>query len=267
MKEMELRIVSDHRDGLLTSLGEILVAHRYNLLRHRRQNTEAGVVMTLVVQGPEDRLLLLEEQLGNHWMVKSLEAGPYDPNAAPSAVAAPAASVASPAVSPSTSTPAQTPAPTSATRPALDQKRIESLLPQIARDYPNVFGLVTGLERSFDPSQREAGMRYVGTRLGSWVYKRDYALGAPLPLSGSIRHIALPALRQLLPAEIEGDTLVTASSPFCTPQATMTAPQCHFLRGFLEGLLNTAGHLGNVRVSETECRANGAALCCLVFHV
>ncbi|HEY5971014.1 MAG TPA: hypothetical protein VIT22_03420, partial [Pseudoxanthomonas sp.] len=82
MAELELKIFSDHRDGLLIALGEVLVANQFSLLRHRRLNTEAGAVMSLVVKGPEANLLLLEEQLGTHWMVKSLEAGPYDPNAA-----------------------------------------------------------------------------------------------------------------------------------------------------------------------------------------
>lgn len=257
MVEIELRIVSDHRDGLLIALGEVLVANRFTLLRQRRANTESGVVMTMIVQGPDSNRLQLEEQLGTHWMVKSFEAGPRDPVAGASLAAAPAA------------TPAAPPAPAGdgEAHGDADRRRIEALLPQVARDYPQVFGLVMGLERSLAPSQREAGMRYVGTRLGAWVFKRDFALGAQLPLAGSIRHIALPALRQLLPAEPEGDTLATGSSPFCTGEHNLTAPQCHFLRGFLEGVLNESGNLGAVRVSETACRANGAETCKFAFHV
>lgn len=255
MAEIELKVVSDHRDGLLIALGEVLIANRFTLLRQRRANTESGVVMVLVVQGPEANLLQLEEQLGTHWMVKSFEAGPYDP----ANVGAPTAPAAAPAPAPAAQAP-----PANA---AADRKRIEALLPQMARDYPQIFGLATGLERSLEPPQREATMRYVGTRVGAWVYKRDFALGARLPLAGAIRNIALPAMRQLLPAEVDGDTLLTASSPFCVPERTVTAPQCHFLRGFLEGALNEAGHLGTVRVSETSCRANGADTCKFVFHI
>lgn len=275
MAEIELKVVSDHRDGLLIALGEVLIANRFTLLRQRRANTESGVVMVLVVQGPEANLLQLEEQLGTHWMVKSFEAGPYDPAnpSAPTAAAATAAPVAAPAPvqapapqapSPSAAASAAPAAPANA---AADRKRIEALLPQMARDYPQIFGLATGLERSLEPPQREATMRYVGTRVGAWVYKRDFALGARLPLAGAIRNIALPAMRQLLPTEVDGDALLTASSPFCVPDRTVTAPQCHFLRGFLEGALNEAGHLGTVRVSETSCRANGADTCKFVFHI
>lgn len=265
--DIELKIVSDRRDGLLLALGEVLIANRFSLLRHRRANTADGVVMVLVVQGPEANLLQMEEQLGTHWLVQSLESNPYDqtaPAAIPASVpAATALPVAAPAAAPSS-------AAAAAQRQAKavhDQKRVEALLPQIAKDYPRVFGLVLGLERGLEPAQRESTLRYVGARVGAWVYKRDFALGARLPMTGSIRQIALPALRQLLPTELEEDALKTSGSPFANPGPGITAPQCHFFRGFLEGALNEAGNLGMVRVSEVSCRANGGECCKFVFHV
>lgn len=266
MADIELKVVSDHRDGLLIALGEVLIANRFVLLRHRRANTGTGVVMSLVVQGPEANLLQLEEQLGTHWMVKSFEAGPYDSSVALSlAVTEPALPATPPVAAEQAGADARGAA--NGQHGAIDRKRIETLLPQVARDYPQIFGLVMGLERNLEPSQREAAMRYVGTRVGAWVYKRDFALGAQLPLAGSIKHIALPALRQLMPAELEGEALSTSSSPFCVPERSATAPQCHFLRGFLEGSLNEGGYLGMVRVSEVACRANGSDHCRFVFHV
>lgn len=261
--DIELKIVSDHRDGLLMALGEVLIAHRFVLLRHRRANTGAGVVMSLVVQGPDANLPQLEEQLGTHWMVKSVEAGPYDPGAPRSLDAAETVAGASATEGSGAS---GKPGQGAIDKSAVDQRRIETLLPQIARGYPQISAQVMGLERSLEPSQREATMRYVGTRVGAWVYKRDFALGAPLPLAGSIRHIALPALRQLMPAELEGEALITSSSPFCVPERSASAPQCHFLRGFLEGLLNEGGRLGRVGVSEVACRGNGSDHCRFVFH-
>ena len=269
--DIELKIVSDHRDGLLIALGEVLIANRYALLRHRRANTATGVVMSLVVQGPQATLLQLEEQLGTHWMVKSFEAGPYDASAASSlAVSEPVASSAMQALPPVAAEHTNVAAEETVVdgrNGLVDQKRIEALLPQVARDYPQVFGLVMGLERNVKPTQREATMRYVGARVGAWVYKRDFALGAKLPLTGSIKHIALPALRQLMQADLEGETLSTGGSPFCVPERSVTAPQCHFLRGFLEGSLNEGGYLGMVRVSEVACRANGSDHCRFVFNV
>lgn len=268
MVDIELKIVSDHRDGLLIALGEVLIANRFVLMRHRRANTGTGAVMSLVVQGPEANLLQLEEQLGTHWMVKSFEAGPFDPKATLSPATEPAlAASPAPSVAPVPASSEQVVPPASAGHGAVDKKRIETLLPQVARDYPQIFGLVMGLERSLEPTQRESAMRYVGTRVGAWVYKRDFALGAQLPLAGSIKHIALPALRQLIPAELDGEALSTGSSPFCVQERSVTAPQCHFLRGFLEGSLNEGGYLGMVRVSEVACRTNGSDHCRFVFHV
>lgn len=260
--DIELKVVSDRRDGLLLALGEVLVGNRFNLLRQRRANTETGVVMVLVVQGPEANLLQLQEQLGTHWMVQSFEANPYDAGA-PTAPLAASTPIRVETAASSASPPPATAPPT----PADNQKRVEALLPQIARDYPQIFGLALGLERGLEPAQREATMRYVGTRVGAWVYKRDFALGARLPLPGSIRQIALPAMRQLLPAELDDESLKTNSSPFCNPGQSATAPQCHFLRGFLEGALNEAGNLGVMRVSEVSCRAQGADCCKFVFQV
>lgn len=267
MVTIELKVVSEQRDGLLLALGEVLLANQFKLLRHRRANTDRNVVMVLVVQGPEARLLPLEEQLGTHWMVRSFEAAPYEPgvSTSPQTLAEVVASIdpAHADALPASSAPA---APAPAAQPAApDPARVEVLLPQLARDYPRVFGLVLGFERSLEPAQRATTMRYIGTRVGAWVYKRDFALGAVLDLSRSIRHVALPAMRQLLPTEPDGDALTTGGSPFCVVAGHSVTAQCHFLCGFLEGLLNESGRLPRVRVSETACRAGGAAGCRFVF--
>lgn len=261
MVTIELKVVSEQRDGLLLALGEVLLANGFKLLRHRRANTDRNVVMVLVVQGPEARLLALEEQLGTHWMVRSFEAAPYEPG-----LSAPPQTLAEVVASIEPLRADTEPAPPAAASPAPpDPARVEALLPQLARDYPRVFGLVLGFERSLQPAQRAATMRYIGTRVGAWVYKRDFALGAAFDLPRSIRHIALPAMRQLLPTEPDGDALATAGSPFCVDNGHSVAAQCHFLCGFLEGLLNESGKLPRVRVSEAACRAGGAAGCRFVF--
>lgn len=260
MIEVELKVVSGHKDGLLMALGEVLLANQFTLLRHRRANTANGVAMTLVVKGPEANLLRLEEQLGTHYMVSSFEAGIYDPNA-PIAPLPPLTDAVVPAA-PAVAAPAKP-----AGNGAADQKRIEQLLPQIAREYPQIFGPLVALEHGLEPAQREATMRYIGARVGAWVYKRDFALGARQPLTGSITHIALPAMKQLLPVRGDSEALTTSGSPFASPERKVTAPQCHFLRGFLEGVLNEPGHLGVVRVSETSCRSCGDEECKFVFHV
>ncbi|MBW8824054.1 MAG: 4-vinyl reductase [Xanthomonadales bacterium] len=262
MIEVELRVVSSYKEGLLIALSDILLANQFTLLRHRRANTDNGVMMSLMVKGPEANLLKLEEQLGSHHMVSSLEAGVFDP-AAGNAPMIPTATAATPAAA---SAPASTDGPPPQSTVA-DQKRIDQMLPQVARDYPQIFGTVLALERSVDPAQREATMRHIGARVGAWVFKRDFALGARQSLAGSITHLALPALKQMIPVKQEGDSLTTTSSPFCTPgQKSLPTPQCHFFRGFLEGLLKESGHLGTIRVSESTCCAHGDDCCRFEFH-
>ncbi|PNS08833.1 4-vinyl reductase [Solilutibacter silvestris] len=261
MIEVELRVVSSYKEGLLIALSDTLLANQFTLLRHRRANTDSGVVMSLLVKGPEANLLRMEEQLGTHHMVSSFESGIFDPNSG-NAPLIPQATAATPIATAAPAAPAQ---PAQSDIP--DQKRIEQMLPQVARDYPQVFGTVLALERSVDPAQREATMRHIGARVGAWVFKRDFVLGAHQPLSGSIAHVALPALKQLIAVKQEGDTLSTTSSPFCTPgQKALPTPQCHFFRGYLEGLLNESGHLGTVRVSESSCCARGDDCCRFEFH-
>src|SRR5580765_6683856 len=117
MIEVELRVVSSYKEGLLIALSDTLLANQFTLLRHRRANTEGGVVMSLLVKGPEANLLRLEEQIGTHHMVSSFEAGVFDPNSG-TAPLIPQATAATPA--PAAAAPAQ---PVQNDIP--DQKRIE----------------------------------------------------------------------------------------------------------------------------------------------
>jgi hypothetical protein len=86
-----------------------------------------------------------------------------------------------------------------------------------------------------------------------------------LPLEAQpFKHIALPAMRQVVKADIHGDALHVANSPFCqrgTPGAC-----CHFLRGMLLGLLGEALGGEPLHVVESRCRNIGADTCCFEFH-
>jgi predicted hydrocarbon binding protein len=139
------------------------------------------------------------------------------------------------------------------------------LLPMLAREYPDIFNRVLSFEYELAAVQREATTRYAGARLGAWIYKRDYALGARLSLADSVKHIALPAMRHLLHVvEMNGEGLRIVGSPFAGI-GLHRGTSCHFLRGCLEGLLNEPGHLGRPRVFETFCRNTGADACTFTF--
>ena len=257
MVDVEFRVVSDRRDGLLLALGQTVIAADFTLLRQRMVNSEEGVVLTMIVRGPESGLLMLEERLGTHHMVNSFEASPVD--AADARAAAPAA------IKPATVRPASAPTakPAADAATAVDMRRVETLLPQLARNYPNIFIQLLALEHDLPAPQREATLRYIGQRVGAWVYKRDYALGGHLSLADGVRHIALPALRQLLHAELHDDVLRVKNSPFC--HRGEHGACCHFLRGMLGGLLGGPQGTDQVRIVESHCRNTGAENCSFEF--
>lgn len=254
MADIEFRVVSDRREGLLLELGRVIIASGFTLQRQRIARTDEGVVLTMTVRGPEQSVLVLEDRLGSHPLVASFEAVAADPThpTPPAAVEA-----ARPRTLAERHTEAVAGMP--------DHGRVEVLLTSLAREYPDIFKRVLAFEHDIPIAQREATTRYAGTRLGAWIYKRDYALGARLNLVDSVKHIALPAMRHLLRgAELNGEGLRIKNSPF-SGAGLHRGASCHFLRGCLEGLLNEPGHLGRPRITETFCRNTGADACTFNF--
>lgn len=265
MVDVEFRVVSDRRDGLLLALGQVVIANGFTLLRQRMLNSEEGVVLSMIVRGPSESLLMLEERLGTHHLVQSFEAAPYEggsPAPAPTPVPRHNGAATAPTSVPASAAPAPTASPSSA--PPIDTQRVETLLPQLARNYPNILLQLVALERELPPAQREATLRYIGQRVGAWVYKRDFALGGQLPLADSVRRIALPAMRQLVQAELHDDILKIRNSPFC--HRGDSGECCHFLRGMLGGLLEGQHGADGVRVVESQCRNTGAEACRFEFE-
>lgn len=249
MVDIEFRIVSNRRENLLLEIGRIIMASGYVLQRPRMVRTEAGVELSVIVRGPEANLLLLEDRLGSHPLVYSFEAVAPE---APATAADPGVPLAPRA---------RSAAPAPAAEPVTPTPRIEALLAALAADYPNVFDRLIAFERELPAAQRDTTLRYAGTRLGAWIYKRDFALGARLNFADSLKHIVLPAMRHLLRgSELSGDSLRVRNSPFCG-LGLQRGASCHFLCGCIEGLLNEPGHLGHVRVGETACRNIGAEAC------
>ncbi len=246
MVDVEFRVVADRREGLLLALGQTVIASGFTLLRQRVVSVAEGVVLTMLVRGPDPQLPSLQESISAHPLVRSYESAQAD-GAIPSA-----ATTASTAASPGRSD------------AAVDQRRVEALLPQLARDYPNIFIPLLALERDLPAEQREPTLRYIGQRVGAWVYKRDFALGGQLGLAESVRHIALPALRQIVQAEVHDDALLVRNSPFC--HRGQAGACCHFLRGMLGGLMGEAHGAAVTRVSEQQCRNVGSDICSFHFH-
>jgi predicted hydrocarbon binding protein len=263
MAELEVRVVSERREGLLVELGRVVSEYGHVLVRQRLVQDAQGACLTLVLRGPDDRQLALEEALGTHPRVLSFE------SMRPQFVetASPAQSVAPAPV------PLRATAPTSIPRPAAAQEsapitagadvaRVERMLPNLAKDYPRIFPWLINLDYSVAAEARDASLYLAGRRTGAWVYKRDFALGAKLVLSDAIRRIALPALRGLVTVEHQDNQLHVRGCPICQPG---NASGGRFFCGYIEGLLAESVDARTVFVRETSCHSHGASMC--VFDI
>lgn len=250
MVDVEFRVVSDRREGLLLALGQAVIASGFTLLRQRMASGEHGVVLTMTVRGPRAGLSALEECLGTHPLARSFEAMPPHDDDEP--------------VPPPETRELLSPIRTNTLPSLADSRRIEALLPKLAHDYPNLFIPLLALERELGVDQREPALRYVGQRVGTWVYKRDFALVGPLALADAVRHVALPAMRQIVQAELHGHSLQVRNSPFC--HRGQQGACCHFLRGMLVGLLGGPHGIDGLHVTESQCRNTGAGICSFEFR-
>jgi predicted hydrocarbon binding protein len=143
--------------------------------------------------------------------------------------------------------------------------RVEALLPRIAASYPSVVGHLRQLQGELEGDQVVSTMRYVGQRVGTWVYKRDFALGARLELRDAVRRIVMPALKQVVAIELTDDVLYVTDSSFFQGAGGGNAG-CQFLGGMIEGVLGGAMGRPGVVVDETRCRGAGDQHCCFVVR-
>lgn len=254
MIELEVQVLSDRREGLLVELGRVVVANGYTLIRQRLSQDSRGTWLSMIVRGPAERQLALEEELATHSRVLSFEAGLSEgrPAPAPAMQAPPRPAPAAPMapMAPSAPTPAAGP----------DVNQVESTLPQLARDYPKIYPWLRSLEHAVAPDAREASLLLAGRRTGAWVFKRDYAMGAKLNLVDAIKRIAVPAMRELATVDWRDGQLHIQNSPLCSPGSHSG---CRFFSGYLEGVLGGSVAPQTVFVRSLFCRSSGAASCIL----
>jgi hypothetical protein len=251
MVELEIQVLSDRREGLLVELGHVVVSNHFSLLRQRLTRDDHGARLCMLVRGPVEQRLALEEMLGTHNRVLSFEA----------ALAGDAGALSDGFQVPSLPAQAE---PVAVSEPAAsrlpDIVQVEHILPSLAQDYPQIYPWLVALENSVDDAMRESSLMLAGRRTGAWVYKRDYALGAKLGLAEAIRRIGVPALRQLADVEHRGVHVHILNSPLCAPGVHSG---CKFYGGYLEGLLGESVQPKKVFVRHLSCRGSGAALCSL----
>lgn len=257
MAELEVRVISERREGLLVELGRVVSEHDHVLVRQRLAPDTQGASLTLVLRGPDERRAALERALGTHPRVVRLELAPREAAMPPDEVVpVPVAAELPQAVS----APPRTLGYGAAS--AADVVQVEHMLPSLAKDYPRIFPWLINLEYAVAAEAREASLHLAGRRAGAWVFRRDFLFGARLALGDALRRIALPALRELVSVELHGHQLHVRGCPLCQPGGLSGG---RFFCGFVEGLLADALAGGVPRASEVSCHCHGEPEC--VFEV
>lgn len=253
MIELEIQTLSDRREGLLVELGRVVVASGFTLLRQRVYQDNQGAWLVMVVRGEAERQLGLEELLATHNRVLSFEATLLAPGAAAqTSIASALPPRASNGVANGVTSP-----PPSLAAIGPDVRKVESMLPQLARDYPKIFPWLLTLEHEVAAEAREASLLLAGRRTGIWVYKRDYEMGGKLGLIDSIKRIASPALRALVTIDVRERHFHIQNCPLC-PLGGYSG--CKFFSGFLEGMLGASAAPQTVFVRNVHCRSHSSGM-------
>jgi hypothetical protein len=120
MIELEIQALSEKREGLLIDVGRCAVASGFTLQKQRLAQDDNGVLLTMVVRGPERKQRALESALEAHERVISFEVSPFVEGASkPHFAASPPPIVVRQDVAPAPA-PAAAPAAVPTPAPAID---------------------------------------------------------------------------------------------------------------------------------------------------
>lgn len=78
MIELELQALSLKREGLLMDVGRVVAASGFALVRQRLVDDRNGVLLTMVIRGPQRQQRTLEAALGKHERIISFEVSPFE---------------------------------------------------------------------------------------------------------------------------------------------------------------------------------------------
>jgi predicted hydrocarbon binding protein/predicted regulator of Ras-like GTPase activity (Roadblock/LC7/MglB family) len=127
--------------------------------------------------------------------------------------------------------------------------------------YPDIVGPILDFEHDLSAGARDSVLTEVGQRVAKTVFQRRYAsvsVSASVPQALSL--VVVPAVSPFAIANAQGNRLDVLVCPFCRNLPSPVA-RCHFLAGFVQGLLNSIPGIDDVEVSETLCRAKGDDTC------
>jgi predicted regulator of Ras-like GTPase activity (Roadblock/LC7/MglB family) len=145
-----------------------------------------------------------------------------------------------------------------------EQLNLEQLSYSVLGSYPDVVSPVLEYERSLPADRRLPQLRALGQRVGASLFQRRYSsMRISASIAKALEMAAVPAVSPFAIANAQGSKMEVLVCPFCRTVSS-PSPCCHFLAGFIQGLLDSVPGLGEVEVVETLCRGKGDQTCTFV---
>jgi predicted hydrocarbon binding protein/predicted regulator of Ras-like GTPase activity (Roadblock/LC7/MglB family) len=138
---------------------------------------------------------------------------------------------------------------------------LEEVLYSVVDAYPDLVGQVMDFEQTLAENDRSSALNSLGKQVGALIHQRRYSsMRVPASISQGMELVVVPAVSPFAIVSAQGNRLDVLACPFCRnlPSASV---RCHFLAGFIQGLLNSIAGLEEVAVTESLCRAMGEDTC------
>jgi predicted regulator of Ras-like GTPase activity (Roadblock/LC7/MglB family) len=138
---------------------------------------------------------------------------------------------------------------------------LDEVLSTIVDDYPDIVSPVMDFEQTLDDDVRDTILNTLGRQAGAMIFQRRYSsISLPPSIPQGMQLVVVPAVSPFVIANTQDNRLDVLACPFCRSLPS-PAVRCHFLGGFVQGLLNSIPGLEGVTVAETLCRARGDDTC------
>lgn len=138
---------------------------------------------------------------------------------------------------------------------------LEEVLHTVVDAYPDVVSPVMDFEQTLAENDRRTALNNLGRRAGEMIYQRRYSsMRVPASIPQGIELAVGPAVSPFAIVSSQGNRLDVLACPFCRNLPSPSV-RCHFLAGFIQGLLNSIAGLEEVVVTESLCRARGEDTC------
>ncbi len=139
------------------------------------------------------------------------------------------------------------------------QQKLIQMAQNLINSYPDLVAAVRDIDNN--PEISTQNMLKLGQYVGQGLVAQEKIKQVSIQnMPSSIKKLVLPAISPFVIADVQGNELKVHANPFCMHK-TSDQPSCYFLRGMIQGLLQSVPNLPEFTVDETSCKATGADSC------